>query len=186
MRSRKKQTKNNDPIEPFDWTKGVTPIRDSNQIDYEPEPLPTRIKPRQAEVDPSEAPKGPVLPIHDIPRNVGTDEILSYQGDINFKVWNRLRKGELAPELIIDLHHFRVIEAAEYFSTIVYEAQQENIRCILIIHGKGSRLNPAPMIKNAVAYWVKSLPQIQGYCSAPGKLGGSGALLLYLRRIKNK
>lgn len=159
---------------------GVTPVRTNDVIDYEPEPLPGGNLPRREPSNLSEETCD--LPLHNIPRQITSEQTCSHQGDIAPKVWGKFKKGELAPEVTIDLHQFRVHQAASIFSSAIQEAHDSGVRCLLIIHGKGSQQNPTPMIKNAIYHWIKSFKEIQGYCSAPGKLGGAGAMLIYIRR----
>jgi DNA-nicking Smr family endonuclease len=182
MGSRKKPSNQSNDLSFSEAMGGVVPIH-HDRIDYEPEPLPRGLKKYPDHVDPEPEFEGTFI-LDNLPKTIHSDERVHYQNDIADKIWGKLKKGDMRPELTLDLHHFKVKEAAKYLEATLLEAQHNGIRTLLVIHGKGSQKNPTPTLKNAVIFWCEHFKPIQGMLSAPSRLGGAGALLIYLRRLK--
>ena len=97
----------------------------------------------------------------------------------------QLKQGRYRPEAQIDLHGSTLTEAAVQLSDFVSHAAQNQYRCILVIHGKGRlSADSKPVIKSAVASWLKKDKRILAYNSATGQDGGTGALYVLLKRIR--
>ena len=64
----------------------------------------------------------------------------------------------------------------------MHEATQRELRCVLVIHGKGlnSRGGEA-VLRKLTRHWLTQHPLVLGYCDAPAKDGGSGAVLVLLK-----
>jgi DNA-nicking Smr family endonuclease len=51
-----------------------------------------------------------------------------------------------------------------------------------IIHGKGYRsVDSHPVLKNDLNLWLRQHKDVQAFCSAPPKSGGTGAVFVLLR-----
>jgi DNA-nicking Smr family endonuclease len=97
-----------------------------------------------------------------------------------------LRQGSLEPEARLDLHGTRASDAAARLERFVYASRTAGRRCVLVITGRGLRSGPAgPVLRTAVVEALTHAPlaaAVLGMASAPPAHGGSGALLLLLRR----
>ncbi|MFP3939522.1 MAG: Smr/MutS family protein [Thermoanaerobaculia bacterium] len=96
----------------------------------------------------------------------------------------RLRRGEVEPELRVDLHGFPEDEARGELRDAFRRARSAGIRCVLVIHGRGLRSPAGPVLKEALPRWLTDPPLaawVLAFASAPGNLGGTGATLVLLR-----
>lgn len=100
----------------------------------------------------------------------------------------RLKRGRIAPQATIDLHGMTQAAAHQVLSPFLAGAQAGGKRCVLVITGKGYGTGGTiGVLKAAVPRWLNEPPlamRILGYCHAPAALGGEGALLILLRRLR--
>ncbi len=61
-------------------------------------------------------------------------------------------------------------------------AKEREYRCILIIHGKGQMQKQKALIKSFTAHWLKQIPEILAFHSAPEWKGGTGAVMAILKK----
>jgi len=114
---------------------------------------------------------------------VQAQSILSFcQHSIPGKRLKELRQGIIPWQGKLDLHGLRQTEAQQALVNFILRAINNNQRCLLIIHGKGSPQGEAPVLKNLVNHWLKQIPQVLAFHSALPKDGGSGALYVLLKR----
>jgi DNA-nicking Smr family endonuclease len=108
---------------------------------------------------------------------------LSYQQNpLPLKRIKQLKSGTIAFQSQLDLHGFRGDEAKAALLTYLKKVRLAGIRCVLIIHGKGSYGAEPPRIKNLVNVWLQQLPEVLAFHSAIPKDGGTGALYVLLKR----
>ena len=91
-----------------------------------------------------------------------------------------LRRGEYAPDLILDLHGLDQRQAKLELAALLFACQKEHAHCICIVHGLGSRV-----LKNKVPHWLVQHPDIMAFHQAPLEWGGNGAILA-LVELKDK
>ena len=61
-------------------------------------------------------------------------------------------------------------------------AVQRNLRCVLVIHGKGLNSPGGEAVMRKLArHWLAQHPRVLAYCDAPPRYGGSGAVLVLLK-----
>lgn len=116
---------------------------------------------------------------------VAPNDILSYRSEgVQPFLLKKLKNGEYREADFIDLHGKTVEEAYEYVRRYVTFSRQQGYRCILIIHGKGERdyLKRKATLKSYVAHWLKQMPDVLAYHSAPDWKGGAGALMVILKK----
>jgi DNA-nicking Smr family endonuclease len=94
----------------------------------------------------------------------------------------RLRRGALPVEAELDLHGATVDETRRRLGAFFAEAGARGLRCVRIIHGKGHRSTQVPVLKNKLNLWLRQIPQVLAFCSAPPGGGGTGAVLVLLKR----
>lgn len=107
----------------------------------------------------------------------------------------KLRKGKMKIERRLDLHGLNKAQAHEKLNIFIEESYQRNLRCVLVITGKGKTnstsddwLTPSKgILKENVPIWLGMNPCknfVLKFFLAQPKDGGSGALYVYLRRHK--
>ena len=110
----------------------------------------------------------------------------------------KLKKGKIPIEKKVDFHGMGILEAEEVFRKTIISCYKKNLRCILFITGKGflKKNNDSDekiklyygKIRNSFMSWVKK-NEINKYIlsveQASKSLGGDGAFLVYLRKLKN-
>ncbi|MDN4502626.1 endonuclease SmrB [Alteromonadaceae bacterium BrNp21-10] len=89
----------------------------------------------------------------------------------------RLRRGEIPPELILDLHGLTREQAKTEVAALIHEAHKQHYECVCIVHGVGGKV-----LKTAVPNWLVQHPAIMGFHQAPLEWGGKGALLALVSR----
>lgn len=120
------------------------------------------------------------------------------------KTAQSLKKGQIRPEAVLDLHGLTQEQAHSALIHFVHTAARTHKRCLLVITGKGTeRLStnltdrsappkhwsdPKPgILKRRLPDWLSAptlAPHILTLCPAHAKDGGTGAFYLYLRRNK--
>jgi len=84
-----------------------------------------------------------------------------------------LRRGQYAPDLILDLHGLGQQAAKLEIAALLYACKKEHAKCVCIVHGLGSRV-----LKNKVPHWLVQHPDVMAFHQAPLEWGGNGALLV--------
>jgi len=114
---------------------------------------------------------------------VHTGEFLEFsRPGVQQRLFQDLRKGDIEPELVLDLHGLTVSYARETFEEFLQECRRRAVRCALIIHGKGTRSeNRQPVLKQKVNYWLQLREEVLAFCSATRRDGGTGAVYVLLR-----
>jgi DNA-nicking Smr family endonuclease len=149
-------------------------------------PLPeqNRITPRPAPRKPLLRPAGPppAIPdtLSDFAAENAADEYLS--NGLSRVTLRKLRRGTWPIEDSLDLHGNHADAARKLLQEFLHEAARRNLRCVLVIHGKGlnSRGGEA-VLRKLARHWLAQHAHVLGYCDAPAKYGGSGAVLVLLR-----
>ena len=95
--------------------------------------------------------------------------------------------GKVHIDAELDLHGLTAVRAEPILAMFLAECQQQQIRSVRIIHGKGwgSRDN-RPVLKSKVNYWLRQSDAVLAFCSATIEDGGTGALYVLLKRIYDR
>jgi len=153
---------------------GVKPLREK-RARVEPEALeepPPKHAPRPA------AP--PVRPAAPLPSLEPGDS-----PGLDRRTAEKLRRGRLEIEARLDLHGMTQEEAHRALARFIHRAQENGVRMVLVITGKGSATGGGGVLRAAVPRWLNEAglrPCILSFTWAQPKDGGSGALYLLLRR----
>lgn len=117
---------------------------------------------------------------------VGAEDYLFYfQQGVQNKIIRKMRSGKIRIEATLDLHQLNKEQARAEFTRFIDNCYQHELRCICIIHGKGYRSgSDAPILKNLVNHWLQDINTVLGFCSCPQNLGGTGAVLVLLKRYQ--
>lgn len=117
---------------------------------------------------------------------------LNGTSDIDRRTFERLKRGELPVEGVLDLHHQTEDKAYEMVRRFVTESYLGGKRCVIIITGKGlhqqDEFAPRGCLKNRVPQWLQSdelKSLILTYVHPRENQGGEGALMLLLRRRRD-
>ena len=106
-------------------------------------------------------------------------------GGIDHKTMNKLKRGQISPDIRLDLHGMTLGQAHSAVSSFVLGAAAKDTRCLLIITGKGRISEGGGVLRNQLPQWL-NLPNIRfhviGFCTAQPRDGGEGAFYVLLRR----
>ena len=99
----------------------------------------------------------------------------------------KLRRGNWPIQDRLDLHGLRSEPARKLLQEFLFEAIYRELRCVLVIHGKGmnSPDGEAVLLKLA-RHWLTQHPSVLGYCEALPKEGGGGAVMVLLKTVKGE
>ncbi|AWL28546.1 DNA mismatch repair protein MutS [Acinetobacter defluvii] len=112
---------------------------------------------------------------------VASQATLSYRiATLQHKVFEDLKAGNLRWFEAVDLHGCNVEEARTAVLQIIQIAKDENQNVIKIVHGKG----PEAILKTYVNGWLRQHRDVLAFVSAPEKQGGTGAVLVLLKRAE--
>ena len=94
----------------------------------------------------------------------------------------KLRAGQWAIQDRLDLHGMRTDEARPLLASFLSNCVRMGMRCVLIIHGKGTRSpHREPVLKRKVAGWLVQKDEVLAYIEARQADGGSGAVVVLLK-----
>jgi DNA-nicking Smr family endonuclease len=105
--------------------------------------------------------------------------------DVDARTLDRLRRGRLQPEARLDLHGLTQDKAHRALDRFISRARSSNMRCIIIITGKGRVSEGGGVLRNQVPQWLNApgiRPGILAFSPAQPRDGGAGALYVLLRK----
>lgn len=115
---------------------------------------------------------------------IGGEETASFQRPgLQPKQFQKLRRGALIPQAQLDLHQMTGGEALLAIEQFILHCEAENLRKLLIVHGKGQR-NPEkkPILKNILIEDLRQRSNVLAFHSAVPRDGGTGALYVLLTK----
>jgi DNA-nicking Smr family endonuclease len=104
-------------------------------------------------------------------------------------VFRKLKQGRYEAEARLNLHRMKVPRARRELFEFVQQAMGFGMRCVQVIHGKGensSEREQSSIIKGCVNHWLQQLDAVQAFHSAPVRHGGTGAVLILLRKSEEQ
>lgn len=114
---------------------------------------------------------------------VDPNEVLSFRREgVQPFVLTKLKKGEYIEADYIDLHGKTVEDAYTLVMRFLEHARREEFRCVLIIHGKGAKGPQKALLKSYTAHWLRQIPDVLAYHSAPEWKGGCGSVMVILKK----
>src|SRR5687767_12132173 len=115
------------------------------------------------------------------------DELTYARDGIGMQTLRKLRRGHWVTQTELDLHGLTVAEARELLAKFLNLCVRRGLRCVRIIHGKGLRSkNREPVLKQKVGRWLMQRDEVLGFCQARRADGGSGAMMVLLKRTSKK
>lgn len=99
---------------------------------------------------------------------------------------NRLRqvkRGVVSVEYQLDLHGLTREDALAALPPFLRSARRKGQKAVLVITGKGNHSVDEPVLHQAVNSWLRNAGQehVLEFAPAPREMGGSGAIVLFLR-----
>ncbi|AEX52209.1 hypothetical protein GRAQ_01397 [Rahnella aquatilis CIP 78.65 = ATCC 33071] len=112
------------------------------------------------------------------------DEPLGYKHDgVQQGVLDKLRQGKYPPQASLNLLRQPVEKCRQALFAFFCQAQAENLRTLLIIHGRGREdESHANIVRSYIAKWLQQLDDVQAFCIAVQKDGGAGACYVALKK----
>jgi len=104
-------------------------------------------------------------------------------------VFRKLKQGRYETQTRLDLHRMTTERARRAIFEFVEESQQQGLRSVLVIHGKGEGSEDADrcsILKGCVNLWLRELDIVQAFHSAQPRHGGTGAVYVLLRKSEAK
>ncbi|MBE0483527.1 MAG: DNA endonuclease SmrA [Bacterioplanes sp.] len=142
---------------------------------------------RAASADVPAATDGNPLATREIDR-VGPHDVVGYKRPgIQDGVFRKLRLGKYETEARLDLHKRTVEQARNDVYRFIQECIEHDIRCVLMLPGKGDRNVKDPaLLKSYLVYWLTELDDVHAFHTAQPHHGGSGAFYVLLRKSDRK
>jgi DNA-nicking Smr family endonuclease len=100
-------------------------------------------------------------------------------------LFRKLSQGLIRPQAVIDLHGLGEGDALLQLVDFLHSAVTRDIRCALIVHGKGTGYGAARnmgVIKSQIGNWLAIHPKVLAFHTSIPQDGGTGAIYVYLRR----
>ncbi len=154
---------------------GVEPIPTPNRVDLKPTP-------RRAHLNNSASTATVTDILSDRDDASPPNEYLS--NGLSRMTLRKLRRNFWTIHATLDLHGLTSDQARVTLQAFLLQAQQQNGRCVLVIHGKGmNSASGEAILKTRTRNWLMQLSGVLAYCDATLELGGSGAVLILLRSV---
>lgn len=158
--------------------RGIKPMKHTKVPPSSPQP-PTSV-PKRRKIEEETSIQDPFSDFETLPA-VSSDDIIQFsRAGIQHKILRNLRNGKYNVEAILDLHGKTVVEARKSLSIFLSRCLSHQVRCVLMIHGKG-RNSDKPILKNKLNHWLRQTDDVLAFCSATGRDGRGGALYVLLR-----
>jgi DNA-nicking Smr family endonuclease len=120
-------------------------------------------------------------------------DALAYRRDtLPPRVYQRLRRGEIAVQDELDLHGADMRQAETLLREFVIDAHHRGLGCVRVIHGKGAHgggpfgTDGVPVLKNLVDRLLRQRADVLAFHSPPPNQGGTGAVLVLLAPPKRR
>lgn len=124
------------------------------------------------------------LTLGDVPQ-LQPRSVLNWKKDgVQHEVFQRLKNGKYTIEGSLDLHRLTVKEARGEILRFFDLAREKQWRTLLIAHGRGEKSQTPARLKSYVACWLNQVPDIIAFHSADQRHGGTGAVLVLLKKTR--
>lgn len=178
----------NDDMELFQQLLGddVTPLKqDTAALSHRHEPTQAQLAKREAATTLS-AQSADDLSLDNAPMIKPDDHFEFKRSGVQDGVYRKLRLGKYPIQARLDLHRRTLEQAREEIIRFFKQCIRMDIRCVVIIHGKGERSNPPALMKSYVSHWMTQIKDVQSAHTAQRQHGGTGALYVMLRKSPEK
>ena len=150
-------------------------------------PGPRRAVPEWPAVEPAPSPRSrPRPPREALQVDEDGDKLTGAAFGVAHALVRSLARGEIVPEAELNLHHLTADAAAHQAERFIEQSVEKGRHCVLLIHGRGLHSGPrGPALRPALVEFLcrqMLAKRVLAFTSAPPRCGGSGALLVPLRR----
>ena len=114
------------------------------------------------------------------PRENGKDEVEKVSRNVA-AAERRRRLRTLKPQRQVDLHGLTASEAVERVDRFLQDCRRDELRKVLIIHGKGKHSKTEPVLARAIRTYIQRSPHAGEFGTPTKNYGGSGAIWVILR-----
>jgi DNA-nicking Smr family endonuclease len=108
---------------------------------------------------------------------------------VDKRLAERLRRGQLPVEAMLDLHGLTQEEAHRQLDGFLALSARAGRRCVLVITGKGAWRPESGILREMVPRWLNEAPnraRVLAIAHAQPRHGGTGALYLLLKRRREE
>ena len=121
---------------------------------------------------------------HAVIAELEAGDTLAYRRDeVPPQVLKRLARGEYAAQEELDLHGLPARTAEALLRAFLRDCRTHGVGCVRIVHGKGHNSEERlPVLKNLVDRVLRQRGDVLAFHSPPAAQGGSGAVLVLLKR----
>ena len=160
----------------------VSPLAEQNRITPQPAPRKPLLHPS---VPPPTIPDAlsdgcPANSFSDFAAENAPDDFLV--NGLSRMTLRKLRRSNWPVQDSLDLHGNNSDAARKLLQEFLHEAMQRELRCVLVIHGKGiNSQGGEAVLRKLTRHWLTQHPGVLAYCDALPKDGGSGSVLVLLR-----
>jgi len=100
----------------------------------------------------------------------------------------QLKSGQIRIGLELDLHGLTREEALKGLESFIAGAHRRDQKAVLVITGKGNNSPGEPVLQGAVLSWLRERGKgmVAEFAPAPRDLGGSGAIVVFLKSPTKK
>lgn len=86
-----------------------------------------------------------------------------------------LRRGDISPELILDLHGYTKQQAQVDLADLIQDCIDQHIPCACVVHGVSGGV-----LKKKIPHYLMQHPDVLAFHQAPLEWGGQGAIVLII------
>lgn len=101
-------------------------------------------------------------------------------------VMRKIKQGAYAVEASLDLHGKTVEQARVALLRFVHDCRRFNVRLAIVLHGKGEQGDPPALLKSYTNRWLREIPEVLAFHSAPKHHGGVGAVYVLIKKQDQK
>ncbi len=117
------------------------------------------------------------------PGSLAAESVQFRRDGLGERIWRKLRRGQFAVQDEIDLHQQSAVAAESMLRAFLFDARAHDHLCVRVIHGKGLHSKAGtPVLGGLVETQLRRRSEVLAFCSAPPSMGGTGAVLVLLRR----
>lgn len=114
---------------------------------------------------------------------LGPDDFVEWKLDgVQPKVFRAFQDGKYTIKRSLDLHKVDIRRARELIGSLIEQCIDRDYRCVRILHGRGRKGNPPAQLKSHVVHWLTHHRDVIAFTTAPRHLGGTGAVLVKIRK----
>jgi DNA-nicking Smr family endonuclease len=119
-----------------------------------------------------------------MPEKTGEEELPRHHPPSNRM--RQFKRGVIHIQQELDLHGQIKDEALTSLERFIMEAYSRGRQAVLVITGKGINSPEGPVLQGAVSHWLRERGKgmVAEFAPAPREMGGSGALVVFLKSRK--